>query len=207
MHDLSQLTGAESCPFAKYRFTKAVRQPQRIEHEFEDQIVPGQWLRQDVSASRLDRVHVLQRIRGLCIASYAARVCHFAVRTGPDGQVVAEQPVVEIMPARRAVTRIGRDLVLPIPAFRQQRLPPVLNLVRRILVRQVLRRAREEYRIRFERQLVPGNVRGLETDRGTDILNRRRNVLAWQACMRSMFTLSAPAALASFTARTMSLLL
>ena len=82
--------------------------------------------RRPVPSSRGDLLLVFARLLGLRGAQDALREreTELSVRAGADPQVVAEQPVIEVVPAARALARVCRDFVLPIAGFGQQRSGP-----------------------------------------------------------------------------------
>ena len=87
------------------------------------------------------------------------------MRTRADAEVVAELPVVEIVPALAARSGERRRLVVPIPRGVEQRVHGVLDVRRRIGIGQ-RRRMAVEQRIGLERQLIERKVRRRERDRG-----------------------------------------
>ncbi len=74
-----------------------------------------------------------------------------AVRTRADRKVIAESPVVEIVPATMTVSRKGRDLILLVAGIPKQRLATFLNAPRQAIVRQPRGRLAEELGVRLQR--------------------------------------------------------
>ena len=101
----------------------------------------------------------------------ATGVGELAVRTGADAEVVAEAPVVQVVPALRAAPRIGRDFVLLEPRGGEPRLASDLHREGHLVVGQA-RRPTLERRAGLQRQLVMRNVRGLECERLLQVRQR-----------------------------------
>ncbi|CRM80693.1 hypothetical protein [Pseudomonas sp. 22 E 5] len=83
--------------------------------------------------------------------------------TGADADKVAEAPVVQVVSRRAARLGIGRDFILRVTVFGQQRLAGFLNVPQRVVFRQRGRLV-PEHGVGFQRQLIPRQVRGLQRD-------------------------------------------
>src|ERR1700692_1105709 len=101
------------------------------------------------------------------------------MRSGAEAEVVAEQPVIEIVPALEAVAGVCGNLILPVAGRRQQRLAFALYSPRRLIVGQ-RRRARVEHGAGLQRELVVRNMRGSERARGFYVEDRRVESLLGQ---------------------------
>src|SRR3569832_86003 len=100
---------------------------------------------------------------GAALDALRIGAAELAVRTGADAEVVAEQPIVEIVPAAMSRARVSGDLVLRITLLGKTRLTALLHLPRDILVGQARRRM-SEVRVGPEGELVVRDVRGLQGD-------------------------------------------
>ena len=90
---------------------------------------------------------------------------------GADAHVVAERPIIEIVPAARALARVRGHFVLHEAGRGEQFLPVALDLPGCILVRQ-RRRARMKYRAGLEGQLIVGDVRGVQRAGNAHVVER-----------------------------------
>ena len=102
-----------------------------------------------------------------------------AVRAGADAQVVAELPVVQVVPAGMAFAAVGRDLVVPQPRGAGFVLDQRLHVGGQVVVGQG-RRSRCKQRVRLERQVVIRQVRRLEGQRLAQVGAQCRQRLARQ---------------------------
>ncbi|MNI30002.1 hypothetical protein D3C73_838310 [compost metagenome] len=134
----------------------AFSQAQRVHQEFERHFVVGQRFLASLEAFR--RIQVILRQAGFPGADNApVRVTELAVGTGTDADEVAKTPVVEVVSRRATGQGIGRDFVLCVTVFGQQRLPGLLDVPQRVVFRQC-RRLVPEHRVRFQGQLIPRQV-------------------------------------------------
>src|SRR3569832_2395429 len=103
---------------------KALVETQRVQHEFEAGLAAGQGVRACNARLCCRLFHVLARMTQLGAALDALRIraAELAVRAGTDAEVVAEQPVVEIVPAAMSRARVSGDLVLRITLLGKTRL-------------------------------------------------------------------------------------
>jgi hypothetical protein len=90
---------------------ETVLESQRVEHELERQVGAPHFvvLRQRRAGQRL--VHVEARLAIAHLPHHAMREAQLAMRAGADAEVVAELPVVEVVPAAVVGPGEGRDLV------------------------------------------------------------------------------------------------
>src|SRR5262245_64970570 len=113
--------------------------------------------------------------RGTCDAPVAGEL---AMRAGANAQIVAEFPVVAVVPALPALACVRGDLVLIETCGREARLTDLLDLEGEILAGQRCRRPPREHRARFQREVVVRNVLGLECECRLQVGERLRRVLA-----------------------------
>jgi len=125
------------------------------------------------------------------------------VRARADSHIVAERPIIHVVPAARAGPGVGGDFVLHVARAGQQVLPGALDSPGRLLVGQ-LRRPRMKHRPRLESELIIGNVRRLQCARGANVLARFLERLSGRAYIRSRLKLARFAARNSSTARCVS---
>ena len=102
------------------------------------------------------------------------------MRPGPDGEIVAVQPVIEIVDRAPPAPGVGGHLVLLETEVAQQRLAEQLDARGRVGIGKTGGRAGVEHGIRLEGQLVPGQVLGAEAGRRLDVGERRGACLARQ---------------------------
>lgn len=62
------------------------------------------------------------------------RMAELAVGARADADEVAETPVIEVMPRRSPGLGVGRDFVLAVAMFGQQRLPGFLDVPQRVVL-------------------------------------------------------------------------
>ncbi len=105
---------------------------------------------------------------------------HLAVRAAADPQIVAEAPVVEVVLALVARFGIGRSFILLIAGGAQQLVAAFEDIPQRVVVRQN-RRARAEQGVRLDGQLIPRQVRRIESDSLAQIVQRLFQRLIRQA--------------------------
>jgi zinc/manganese transport system permease protein len=84
---------------------KTLLQPQRVEHEFKRQISAGHLVVLRHSLPRQRAVHVAEGLAVTHLAHHAVGKAELAVRARANPQVVAELPVVEVVPAAVARAR------------------------------------------------------------------------------------------------------
>jgi hypothetical protein len=85
---------------AKKRPAKPFAQAQRVEHELERQLARATSCSLDTPCRRQRVLHVGRRLAPAHLAHDAVRETQLAVRAGADAQVVAELPVVQVVPQR-----------------------------------------------------------------------------------------------------------
>lgn len=84
--------------------------------------------------------------------------------------LVAELPVVQVVRALPAGTRVGADFVLGVAGVGQACLAGLLHVPGAVLVGEAGRHARGEYRVRFEGELVMADVGRLQGDGAFDVV-------------------------------------
>ncbi|MNN20094.1 hypothetical protein D3C81_1333550 [compost metagenome] len=87
---------------------------------------------------------------------------------GADADEVAKTPVIEVMACRPTGQGIGRDFVLCVTVFGEQRLSGLLNVPQRVVFRQ-RRRLVPEHGVRLQGQLIPRQVRGFQGNGGAQV--------------------------------------
>ena len=137
-----------------------------------------------------------RRCSRYCLRLLPAHLAHDAVRerqlgmrAGADAEVVAEPPVVEVVPALASRPRERRRLVVPVARGRERAVDRVLDVGRAIVVGQ-RRRMPVEERVRLDRQVIERQVRRRER-RAPPRRRRARppSVCPGSAYMRSRLTL------------------
>ncbi len=144
---------------------KAVGQAQGVHHEFEHQVVAPDlvgFLHRAAFGDPLEIFPGLLPARG---PRDPIGKTHFAVGARPDAEVIAEAPVVEIVAAFAAGLRPRRSLVVRVAARGKGGADGVLHRRRRIVIRQHGRMPVEK-RVRLEREMVEGQMRGAGLERG-----------------------------------------
>src|SRR5262245_50769567 len=134
------------------RDIEALGQPQRVQTELERQV-----RRIDMAAlgDALDRGRGGDVTRGRTVARGAGDAPvtgELAVRTGAYAQVVAELPVVAVVPALTARACVGRNLVLVETRGGEPRLTGFLHLEGDVLAGERGWRPAREHGARFERE-------------------------------------------------------
>ena len=90
------------------------------------------------------------------------------VRARADAEIVAELPVVQVVPARAARLRVRRRLVVRVARARERCVHRAFDVRRRVLVGQRRRRAMEQ-RVGLERQVIERQVRRRERERRGEV--------------------------------------
>ena len=103
-----------------------------------------------------------------------------AVRAGTDAEVITKLPVIQIVQRAPCRRRVGRDFITRVAAGLQQGMTGVLNIGQHLVIRQ-RRRVKCETGIRLDGQLIPGQMRGFQCQRGFQIAQRVGHTLAGQA--------------------------
>ena len=88
---------------------------------------------------------------------------------GPQGQIVPEGPVVQVMARGFSAKAPGRDFVILVSPFVQQLSPLAIDVPQVVVVGQV-RRPAVELGVGFQGQLVPGQVGWLILQSSLDIV-------------------------------------
>ena len=101
-----------------------------------------------------------------------------AVRTRTEAHVVAEAPVVDVVP-RDAVAATPRGYLVTLQAgMREPVAAAALDLLQKVFVWQRRRRAVKRG-IRLDRQLIPGQMLDAAGQRDLQVLERAGHGLAW----------------------------
>ncbi|MNG74102.1 hypothetical protein D3C79_325750 [compost metagenome] len=95
----------------------------------------------------------------------------FAVRAAANPKIVAEAPVVEVVLALVARLGVGRGFILPVAGGAQQLVAAFEDVPQRVVVRQH-RRPRAEQGVWLDGQLIPRQVRRVQSDRLAQIVQR-----------------------------------
>src|SRR5436190_24362990 len=101
----------------------------------------------------MNALQILARLLRLLVARHALRERELAVRPGADAEVVAELPVVEVVPAAATRLREGRDLVVLEARAGERLLARLLHVGAGVVLGQP-RRPRKEHGVGLDRQLV-----------------------------------------------------
>ena len=159
---------------------EALDQAQRIEHELEGQVGGGDaaFVLHRRSGSNLRQI--LLRPLPAQLAQHAVVQRQLAVRTGADTQIVAEVPVVEVVPALAAGLREGRGFVVLVTGCRQSGFDRILHVGAQVRLRQ-RRRAGGKGGVGFDRQLIAREVSRRERQCRVDVCQRLFEVLTGQA--------------------------
>src|SRR5579859_941817 len=135
---------------------KSLVEPQRIQHEFKRQIGDRDEVALPDPDTRFgDALLEVARLLGLRRAQDLAGQleAQLSMGSGAEAEVVAELPVIEIVPALKAVAGVRGNFILPVAGSPQLRLAFDLYPPCRFIVGQ-RRRARVEYGAGLEGELV-----------------------------------------------------
>ena len=148
----------------------AVDQAQRVQHVLEREFGAAHHVGAAHACRAADHVHIGARMAGFPAPMHqaAGRVAELAVGAGADAQVIAELPVVEVVHAAPVGSRVGRDFVLTVAGSGEPGLAGFLHRPGMVVVRQ-RRRVGGERGVRFERQLIVRDVRGLQRHRALHV--------------------------------------
>ena len=102
------------------------------------------------------------------------------MRTAADAKVVAKAPVVQVVLTLITRFSIGRCLILLITCRRQQTMSLLKDIPQGVVIRQH-RRTGAKQSIRLNSQLIPGEMRRIEFDRLTQVVQRLVQRLVRQA--------------------------
>ena len=112
-------------------------------------------------APRSALLHVLLRLLVAHLAHDAIAERQLRMRAGADAEIVAEAPVVEIVPAFAAGFRVRRRFVMQVARASSGILDRVLDVRRRVVVGQ-RRRMAVKQRVRLDRQVIERQMRRRE---------------------------------------------
>ena len=87
---------------------------------------------------------------------------------GADAEIVAEAPVVQVVPRLPSGLRECRGFVVSVAGCRQARFDGLLHVGGHVVVRHLGRMAVEQ-RVRLDGQVIGGNMRGRKRDRRLDV--------------------------------------
>ena len=135
-------------------------QAQRVQHELEGQIGGLHHLVDLAGIAGQRRLHVAARVLVLCLPDDPVRERQLAVGAGPDAQVIAKHPVIEVVLGLMAGARPGRHLVVAI-GVTQHLAQQILHGSRLVFVRHRGREARKQ-RVGLQREVVARQVRRRE---------------------------------------------
>ena len=145
---------------------------QRVQHELEADVVARHRGGPPAAARRRRPARGTAAAACSAPAHDAVGERQLGVRAGADAEVVAELPVVEVVPALAPGLRVRRGLVVHVAGGGERRVDRVLDVGRRVLVGQ-RRRMAVEQRVGLERQLVERQVRRRERERRREVGARR----------------------------------
>ena len=151
------------------RHLEACDQSQRVHHEFETP-VPGRnrmlFLYGRAGGGLLQ---VFARLLVAHLAQDAIGERKLGMRAGAYAEVVAEAPVIEVVPALAARSGEGRGLVVEVAGVSEPLIDHVLHVGGEFRVRQRRRMAVKEG-VGFQREVVGRKVGGAEAQRRIDVL-------------------------------------
>ena len=163
----------------KGAFGDPFEKPQGVQHEFKGKILridPVNLCRS--ASSRFDRMEVLPRAHEAHLAADAVLKGDFPMRSRARSEVVAEGPVIEIVPAAAASSRVARNLVAREALPGQKGFDEIPHFCRFVGVGEFLRKVLGKGRSGLDRELVAGEVRGSRLRRFVELFREALHRLA-----------------------------
>src|SRR6202140_109177 len=145
----------ESGSLAKQSHRYSVGQAQRVEHELEADFRSRYLVLLEQRRSPLCLRHVLL---GLLIADLphdTAGERELRMRSGADAQIIAEAPIVQVVPALEPRAGVRRGFVVDVAGRGQIGINEVLDVRRQLIVWELWRMTVEQG-VRLDRQMIKG---------------------------------------------------
>ena len=120
---------------------ESMRQSQCVHHKLKNDITffKPSFLYHGRAAPGLDHVALRYTVTGTAPDLERGNIGELAVGAGPDSEVIAEFPVIKIVPAAMTGPGVGGDLVLPVTMPVQQFLPLLLDFPQQMVIRKYRR--------------------------------------------------------------------
>src|SRR6266545_27921 len=154
----------EAGPLGEQRCGHAFGEPKRIQHELEARVVARDFRFLEQRCAERDLNEILLRLLVSDLPHDALGERELRMRACANAQIIAEAPIIEIVPALATRARERRCLVMNVAGARERVVHGVLDIGGEIVVGQ-RRRMPVEQRVRLERQLIERKVRWSESNR------------------------------------------
>ena len=163
-HDRQRISRA----LGKERGGHAIGEAQRVQHEFEADLFPRHRVLLEKRRPQRHAVEILLRLFYADLAHHAVGKRELGMRSGADAQIIAEAPVVEIVPALAARLSESRRLVMPVTRIEEHAFDRVIHVCGLVVVGQRRRLAMEQ-RVGLDREVIERQMRWSKRDHEIEV--------------------------------------